>query len=74
MSDHGSWGLSLFVLFELTNGKGISSIGSWGLSLFVLFEHENPDVYDMYGSWGLSLFVLFEPPMILGTWAKVLED
>ena len=35
-----SWGLSLFVLFELFKDRWIKWIGSWGLSLFVLFELE----------------------------------
>ena len=39
MLDHcGSWGLSLFVLFELSIANTENDKGSWGLSLFVLFE------------------------------------
>ena len=35
----GSWGLSLFVLFEPSADADILWTCSWGLSLFVLFEH-----------------------------------
>ena len=35
----GSWGLSLFVLFEQIRFSKLLETGSWGLSLFVLFEH-----------------------------------
>ena len=56
----GSWGLSLFVLFEpFTSGKP-AKLGSWGLSLFVLFEPFTSGKPAKLGSWGLSLFVLFE--------------
>ena len=34
----GSWGLSLFVLFELNIYAFGVIVCSWGLSLFVLFE------------------------------------
>ena len=34
----GSWGLSLFVLFELGIQTLAEVLRSWGLSLFVLFE------------------------------------
>ena len=40
-----SWGLSLFVLFELIPSSNVLSLGSWGLSLFVLFEQQ---VYKAY--------------------------
>ena len=56
----GSWGLSLFVLFEHFVMYFWCIFCSWGLSLFVLFEHEICAVLDVSGSWGLSLFVLFE--------------
>ena len=35
---NSSWGLSLFVLFELGVWVIKGVYGSWGLSLFVLFE------------------------------------
>ena len=34
----GSWGLSLFVLFERSLVNSMFDSCSWGLSLFVLFE------------------------------------
>ena len=40
LAELGSWGLSLFVLFELKSLSTFISNGSWGLSLFVLFEHK----------------------------------
>ena len=60
IADECSWGLSLFVLFELCTLYFEGVYCSWGLSLFVLFE-----LFGVYntmelGSWGLSLFVLFE--------------
>ena len=55
-----SWGLSLFVLFELYDDYTIKINSSWGLSLFVLFELLYWTRYFQSGSWGLSLFVLFE--------------
>ena len=36
-----SWGLSLFVLFELYDDVEKRKACSWGLSLFVLFERNN---------------------------------
>ena len=35
----GSWGLNLFVLFELKDQSLLFWERSWGLNLFVLFEH-----------------------------------
>ena len=56
----GSWGLSLFVLFEPFEIMFDLSESSWGLSLFVLFELYVITALKAQGSWGLSLFVLFE--------------
>ena len=58
----GSWGLSLFVLFELTTNNENYFASSWGLSLFVLFEPIKLKDNNVVCSWGLSLFVLFELP------------
>ena len=69
-----SWGLSLFVLFELENAKGKLASGSWGLSLFVLFELTWQIVKQKRSSWGLSLFVLFELPEEDNPYSQVLED
>ena len=55
-----SWGLSLFVLFELKGKSKDRYDSSWGLSLFVLFELKADKVMSEFSSWGLSLFVLFE--------------
>ena len=69
----GSWGLSLFVLFEHHKYITGNVWSSWGLSLFVLFE---PNWYDMnvrYSSWGLSLFVLFEHLALNWVASMVLE-
>ena len=41
---HGSWGLSLFVLFERSFRKSHRRKRSWGLSLFVLFEQVNENI------------------------------
>ena len=38
---YSSWGLSLFVLFELAIASGRAYVRSWGLSLFVLFEQKD---------------------------------
>ena len=57
---YGSWGLSLFVLFELRRYTKKWEISSWGLSLFVLFEQHFISQGIIKSSWGLSLFVLFE--------------
>ena len=70
----GSWGLSLFVLFERSAWRNGSDDGSWGLSLFVLFEPWPKQVQMLYSSWGLSLFVLFERTGHGCTEKIVLED
>ena len=70
----GSWGLSLFVLFERPYYNLIGAKSSWGLSLFVLFELLHLFHLGFDRSWGLSLFVLFEPISVIGTYHRVLED
>ena len=70
----GSWGLSLFVLFELVVFMFLSAFSSWGLSLFVLFELNSFRSNDFVRSWGLSLFVLFEHKNESKTKSSVLED
>ena len=40
----GSWGLSLFVLFERVSMVTRKQLSSWGLSLFVLFEQDIDEV------------------------------
>ena len=76
VDDHvpGSWGLSLFVLFEPTERNSYNAGGSWGLSLFVLFEQLGDANSDCSSSWGLSLFVLFEQILLIYTLIQVLED
>ena len=70
----GSWGLSLFVLFEHRTLELEVDNCSWGLSLFVLFEQYVAVGARIHSSWGLSLFVLFE--LVNTDFAKtpVLED
>ena len=70
----GSWGLSLFVLFEHNDQSIQPILGSWGLSLFVLFELIIQKKLTDGSSWGLSLFVLFEPIGTLKPNSSVLED
>ena len=55
-----SWGLNLFVLFELCLKVEEHILRSWGLNLFVLFERRMSKSLYSLGSWGLNLFVLFE--------------
>ena len=69
----GSWGLSLFVLFEHEDYISNPFLCSWGLSLFVLFEHKVSNRYIYLSSWGLSLFVLFERHKDIMLVAGVLE-
>ena len=70
----GSWGLSLFVLFEPNPVNPFLGLCSWGLSLFVLFERKAYEKQQELGSWGLSLFVLFEQHSKITTMELVLED
>ena len=70
----GSWGLSLFVLFERLVSSSIALPRSWGLSLFVLFEHDRKWKRWLKCSWGLSLFVLFEHWSLNEKPCSVLED
>ena len=70
----GSWGLSLFVLFEEEAYRAKFDYRSWGLSLFVLFEVKNMVIVIHWGSWGLSLFVLFEEFENVASQYGVLED
>ena len=71
---NGSWGLSLFVLFERYSFYSSRWASSWGLSLFVLFEQNFLQATSQSCSWGLSLFVLFEPEYELSCLIQVLED
>ena len=70
----GSWGLSLFVLFEHNSILLMIWLRSWGLSLFVLFEHCSEIIFAWLSSWGLSLFVLFEHGDLFSPDVGVLED
>ena len=70
----GSWGLSLFVLFEPFDVIDKKHCCSWGLSLFVLFERKQHGLERCVRSWGLSLFVLFEPFCLTAFSLPVLED
>ena len=72
--DGGSWGLSLFVLFERSRIPTKERSGSWGLSLFVLFEQKWNHLVTFKSSWGLSLFVLFEQSKDISWFKPVLED
>ena len=69
-----SWGLNLFVLFELTDTSLLPVHSSWGLNLFVLFEHIIFKFAELTSSWGLNLFVLFELPKMVTWECLVLED
>ena len=69
-----SWGLNLFVLFELFGGLRIMAHRSWGLNLFVLFEHNHSYIRlsRVLEDW-IYLYYLNGKPL---AWSKdnVLED
>ena len=69
-----SWGLNLFVLFELQIQPVYSYVRSWELNLFVLFELLSKLLDQYASSWGLNLFVLFEPSIRAIKRVLVLED
>ena len=71
---HCSWGLNLFVLFELALVVKCFTAGSWGLNLFVLFELLRFLSCFPPSSWGLNLFVLFERGTVTFSNEQVLED
>ena len=69
-----SWGLNLFVLFELNATRPFPFRCSWGLNLFVLFEQFYSNHSQALCSWGLNLFVLFERMIATCGRIRVLED
>ena len=71
---YSSWGLNLFVLFELNQKYYKELCSSWGLNLFVLFERYKWRYRHSGGSWGLNLFVLFERNNMAEVTGYVLED
>ena len=70
----GSWGLNLFVLFELNIKENKITVGSWGLNLFVLFEQYWSVVFhwNVLEDW-IYLYYL-NGNYIFITWLLVLED
>ena len=71
---YSSWGLNLFVLFELNATRPFPFRCSWGLNLFVLFEQFYSNHSQALCSWGLNLFVLFERMIATCGRIRVLED